>query len=432
MRFSLDSALIILTLAHALVTPVSANEDKEPKRHAFRRASHGFHSSALRHSAGLARDLRVALRGLANADTARAPVAARNTLVNKPYCHQYEPLPALTLTTQSASSQPSATGSSTTSPTSTSTPGQSNFRLAQSYSGNSFFSGWNFFTGSDPTNGAVQFVDQQTAKSSNLISINSAGNAIMRVDNTSQVSGNRNSVRIQTQFTFTGGLLVMDSVHMPTGCGTWPAFWTVGPNWPVEGEIDIVEGVNDYTNNQATIHANTGCQLPTSNVTSLGISGSVVGGTNCAALQTNNQGCGVRASQTNSFGEPFNNNGGGVFTMLWDNTGVSIWFFDRQNIPSDITAQAPVPDSWGTPSAFWPASSCNPFQFFQNHGAVFDTTLCGDWAGSVWTATGVPGQDQSCAQRTGVATCQQFVQQNGAALSEAYWEVKGVQIYQSN
>jgi len=62
---------------------------------------------------------------------------------------------------------------------------------------------------------------------------------------------------------------------------------------------------------------------------------------------------------------------------------------------------------------------------------IFDTTLCGDWAGSAWTATGVPGQDQSCAQITGVATCEQFVQQNGAALSEAYWEVKGVQIYQS-
>lgn len=147
MRFSLDSALIILTLAHALVTPVSANEDKEPKRHAFRRASHGFHRSALRHSAGLARDLRVALRGLGNADTARAPVAARNTLVNKPYCVYHtggrtntsintNPFPHSHSPHNSASSQPSATGSSTTSPTSTSTPGQSNFRLAQSYVSN--------------------------------------------------------------------------------------------------------------------------------------------------------------------------------------------------------------------------------------------------------------------------------------------------------
>jgi len=30
-------------------------------------------------------------------------------------------------------------------------------------SGNNFFSGWNFFTGADPTNGNVQFVDQGTA-----------------------------------------------------------------------------------------------------------------------------------------------------------------------------------------------------------------------------------------------------------------------------
>jgi Glycosyl hydrolases family 16 len=159
-------------------------------------------------------------------------------------------------------------------------------------------------------------------QSSNLIEINNAGNAIMRVDTTPQVTGNRNSVRIQTQYTFTGGLLIMDSVHMPTGCGTWPAFWTNGPNWPTTGEIDIVEGVNNYTNNQATVHTGTGCDLPTSNAAALGISGSVVGGTNCAALQTGNEGCGVRASQTNSFGAAFNNAGGGVFasalsTMLF-------------------------------------------------------------------------------------------------------------------
>lgn len=140
----------------------------------------------------------------------------------------------------------------------------------------------------------------------------------MRVDNTSQVSGNRNSVRIQTQYSFTGGLLIMDSVHMPTGCGTWPAFWTNGAEWPITGEIDIVEGVNNYTNNQATVHANTGCELPAnSSTSSLGISGSLVSGTNCAALQTNNEGCGVRATQTNSFGAPFNQNGGGVYASAF-------------------------------------------------------------------------------------------------------------------
>lgn len=135
----------------------------------------------------------------------------------------------------------------------------------------------------------------------------------MRVETTPQVANTRQSVRITTQYNYTGGLVIMDSVHMPTGCATWPAFWSNGPNWPAGGEIDIVEGVNDYTNNQATIHTNPGCSLTSSNPSSLGITGSVVGGTNCAALQTGNQGCGIRASQTNSFGAAFNDNGGGVY-----------------------------------------------------------------------------------------------------------------------
>ena len=82
-------------------------------------------------------------------------------------------------------------------------------------------------------------------KQANLVSINSDGNAVMKVETTPQVQNTRQSIRITTQFTFTGGLVIMDSVHMPTGCGTWPAFWTNGPNWPLNGEIDIVEG--EYT-----------------------------------------------------------------------------------------------------------------------------------------------------------------------------------------
>ena len=90
----------------------------------------------------------------------------------------------------------------------------------------------------------------------------------------------------------------------------------IGPNWPDGGEIDIVEGVNNYTNNQATIHTDVGCTLPSSSSTALGISGNVVGGTDCAALTTGNQGCGIRASTNNSFGVGFNANGGGVYASM--------------------------------------------------------------------------------------------------------------------
>jgi hypothetical protein len=44
----------------------------------------------------------------------------------------------------------------------------------------------------------------------------------MKVETTPTVPGNRMSIRIQTQQSWNGGLFIMDSVHMPTGCGTWP------------------------------------------------------------------------------------------------------------------------------------------------------------------------------------------------------------------
>jgi len=106
------------------------------------------------------------------------------------------------------------------------------------------------------------------------------------------------------------------------------------------------------------------------------------------------------------------------------------FFFPRGSVPADISAGTPQPDSWGLAQARWPAASCAPFKFFNNHQAIFDTTLCGDWAGAVWGVAGIPGQEQSCAQITGVSTCEAFVRANGSAMSEAYWEVQSVKIYQ--
>ena len=86
-----------------------------------------------------------------------------------------------------------------------------------------------------------------------------------------------------------------------------------GPNWPAGGEIDIIEGVNDYTNNQATLHTNAGCALATSDSKSLSISGILVGGTNCAVSGTTNQGCGIQANSNVTYGAGFNSIGGGVY-----------------------------------------------------------------------------------------------------------------------
>jgi len=169
------------------------------------------------------------------------------------------------------------------------------------------------------------------------------------------------------------------------------AFWTNGPNWPAGGEIDIVEGVNNYTDNQATIHTNPGCSLPSTSSASLNMSGTLVASTDCSASATGNQGCGVRSNLSNSFGAGFNGNGGGVYAskhserpsmngsngraVLWDNTGIKVYFFPRGSIPSDIPAGAPQPQQWPAPMANFPSTDCNPYQFFYTHSAIFDTTL---------------------------------------------------------
>jgi len=405
-----------------------AAQSQEADASLSRRAAHAFdyaHRAALKHSAGLARDLRIAFNG-------RRSVA--DTPVNKIYC-TIPPLSNAVAGGGNGTNTKSSGGGSTKTTsgvksTGTASASSSPWKLVESHSGNSFFDGWSFFTGGDPTHGVVNFVDQQTANSAGLAYINSNGNAIMGVETTPQVASTRQSVRITTNSQYTGGLWIMDSVHMPTGCAVWPAFWTNGPDWPATGEIDIVEGVNTYTNNQATIHTNPGCTLATSSSSALGITGTVVGGTNCAADESNNEGCGVRSANTQSFGGAFNSAGGGVYAMKWDDSGISVFFFPRSSVPSDITAKAPNPDNWGTPVGNWPADNCAPFTFFKTHSAIFDTTLCGDWAAGVWGGTGVPGQDTSCAASTGFSTCEAYVAAQGGGFSQAYWEVVSVNIYQ--
>ena len=64
----------------------------------------------------------------------------------------------------------------------------------------------------------------------------------------------RNSIRIRSKAAYADSLIVLDLTHMPEGCATWPAFWSVAPDWPSGGEIDTFEGVNNVKNNRMTLH----------------------------------------------------------------------------------------------------------------------------------------------------------------------------------
>lgn len=67
---------------------------------------------------------------------------------------------------------------------------------------------------------SVSFLSDSGAAKAQLAFVNDAGNAIMRVDNTTNVqfNQNRNSIRISTKDHFTvGSLWIVDMLHVPYG-----------------------------------------------------------------------------------------------------------------------------------------------------------------------------------------------------------------------
>jgi len=285
-----------------------------------------------------------------------------------------------------------------------------NYGLKKNFSGNTFFDEWDFYTQGDPTHGTVDYVNQQTAQNAGLIGFRN-GAVYIGCDTKNKVTGRgRQSVRISTKEIWNGGLFVMDLQHMPTGCGTWPAWWLVGPNWPTGGEIDIIEGVNKGTVDQSTLHTNTGCVMTRENNTQF--TGKWAS-KNCLG----NNGCGI-IGNPNSYGAPFNAAGGGVFATEWTQGFIRMYFFPRGKIPADLNTATPNPAGWGLPFAHFTLDSECPPTHFKDHTMVINLTFCGDWAGQVFGA-----------QCPGMGNCGDYVKNNPQALNEAYWLINYVTVF---
>ncbi|GAO13863.1 uncharacterized protein UV8b_03905 [Ustilaginoidea virens] len=298
---------------------------------------------------------------------------------------------------------------------------RAHYQLETTYDTTNFFDSFDFFTGPDPTKGFVEYVDSNTANKEGLAGY-AKGGIFMGVDyKTKNPAMGRKSVRVTSHKAFTRGLFIADIAHMPGSiCGTWPAFWMFGPNWPVSGEIDIIEGVNAQAKNAITLHTKPGCTV--SNHGSLASTKFV--SADCGAHGTS-AGCGQRTDDNQNYGDGFNAIGGGVYATEWTSDHIAIWFFPRSQIPRDIQAEDPNPKDWGTPLArFAGGPSCKLDDHFANNQLVFDTTFCGDWAGSpsVW------GSDPECSALA--PTCQDYVSNNPADFADAFWVVNSVKVYQ--
>ncbi|KAI5123088.1 hypothetical protein M0805_001444 [Coniferiporia weirii] len=297
------------------------------------------------------------------------------------------------------------------------------YKYSMEYSGESFFDGWTFLDNVDnSTNGNVQFVSNSVAQKSNLAFVNDAGNAIMRVDNSSTIGfgQNRNSFHITTKNRFTAGSVwIADFLHVPFGCSTWPAFWSVAPDWPVGGEIDTFEGVNDVTNNRMTLHTDPGCTQVNATQTS-----TIVNSTDCNYLLDGNQGCVTTDPDDSSYGQAFALAGGGIYVTEFAGSGISVWHFNRSSIPSSLSGDNVTSfdiSTLGTPVANWPNTGCDISTYFRPQNLVFDITLCGDLAGlaSVFAET--------CSGDCYV----DWVTGSPSNYDDAYFEVRSVKIYGS-
>ncbi|KAH9924368.1 concanavalin A-like lectin/glucanase domain-containing protein [Amylocystis lapponica] len=315
------------------------------------------------------------------------------------------------------------------------------YDLLREYSGQTFFDGWDFYgswdnltlglccvsfklsASIDGWTGNATWVTQENATSLGLAYINEAGNAIMKVDNTTNVAVGemRNSVRITSQdFYDYGSVWIIDLLHIPYGCSVWPAFWSKGPLWPNDGEIDIIEAINLMGNNQMALHTTEGCyHAPPPDQTGYNV------GLDCGT----GSGCVVGVSQPNSYESGFAAAGGGVYATQFDVSGIYMWFWSRPDVPESISQANSTLNisTWGSPVASYPTSAaCNTSEYFTAQQLIFDITLCGDWAGvpSIYANTGCWN-----AGPTGDCYLDNVVGPGSPKYDEAYFEVSYVRTY---
>eukprot|EP00602_Paraphysomonas_sp_CaronLab_P009601 CAMPEP_0185020164 /NCGR_PEP_ID=MMETSP1103-20130426/2764_1 /TAXON_ID=36769 /ORGANISM="Paraphysomonas bandaiensis, Strain Caron Lab Isolate" /LENGTH=326 /DNA_ID=CAMNT_0027550897 /DNA_START=14 /DNA_END=991 /DNA_ORIENTATION=- len=304
-----------------------------------------------------------------------------------------------------------------------------NYTMDISLQGNSFFDGFIFETIDDPTHGYVDYVDAEYAYGNGLAYVTTDEKVFIGADSINVVGDydrGRKSIRLKSKQAYNGNnLIVIDLDHMPTtngylpaGCSAWPAFWLFGPDWPYNGEIDVIEYQNSDSIVSTTLHTNDGCDQSgedTSTFTGHWGTGSQGNPSdNCdvnAWDQWTNEGCGI-IGDSQPVGQSFNDQGGGVYATEWVvDEYIRVFYFPHGYVPEDLASRTnPNPDTWGTPYARFELGDNCPSSHFIDNQIVFDITFCGDWAGA--TFPDMCSYDVSCTD---------YVKYNPDTFKESYW-----------
>jgi hypothetical protein len=296
------------------------------------------------------------------------------------------------------------------------------YQKEDTFNGKNWLDAFKFET-NEFNSGFVNYVDEPTAKSLGLYSVDGSdvkfGVDFSETLNYKEGPG-RKSVRLEGKKNYNKGLFIIDVKRMPGVCGMWPAFWSLGQEpWPVKGEIDIIEGVNDNKVNKYVLHTDTKCK-----VNGQGQSQSQAG-KDCAYDTAGSSGCDVNERRTNSFGKGFNDNHGGHYVMEWDSDAIRTWFFPRgSNLPSGFNSDSPDTSKFGPPAANF-QGDCNIDERFKDQRFIFTNNFCGEWAGNAYAESGCPMQkdDDTGAPLSPMESCKKYVAQNPQAFVGQYWQI---------
>jgi len=174
--------------------------------------------------------------------------------------------------------------------------------------------------------------------------------------------------------------------------------------------------------NQITFHTGPETSCNTSNIPANWIASDGFGGRVCVSSPASNAGCNFEESKdpgAGTYGESFNNAGGGVYVLLLNDEGVQVWRWKHSEVPNDIAeGHAPQPDGWGLPAAILPSdSSCPTQSLVKDQSIIIDTTLCGGWCRDTYVSMGC---GSNCIERI----------PDPRNYDDAYWLIKSVTIWQ--
>ena len=279
-----------------------------------------------------------------------------------------------------------------------------------------FFSHFMFIDYDDPTGGTVQYVNKATAEQQGLIR-STSNSAWLGADSTNILAAEekRKSIRLHSYNDYTHMLLIVQFNSIPVGCGSWPAFWTVGRVWPTRGEIDIIEGVHNQAANRMSLHTTAGCAT---NGSGNGILNPTSGNADCGS------GCSFDSADPASYSRT-TAMGGGVWAMEWNSDGISIWHWETDKLGnSNVLTDSPDVSTFGIPQMNVPAGpNCDVDAHFMSNNVLLNWDFCGTWAGdqSEW--------DKSGCKSAEFPTCPDYVRGNPRAFEGMGWDVRYMKVF---